>query len=133
MDCPNLHIDTTIYRMVMEETRWGAVSPGSGWLISTFRADFVSFTSKFVRISPNLLPLLRCQLLAALRERSRLMFFQLHPSEASRQGSGHGDHENAIEDQGQAHYPGNALSWWEHFFCEDQNGKYCHHCDIHNA
>src|SRR5258708_3732187 len=40
--------------MVMEETRWGAVSPGSGWLISTFRADFVSFTSKCVRISPNL-------------------------------------------------------------------------------
>jgi hypothetical protein len=41
--------------MMMEETRWGAVSPGSGWLISTIRADFVSFTSKFVRISPNLL------------------------------------------------------------------------------
>jgi hypothetical protein len=41
--------------MVMEETRWGAVSPGSEWSISTIRADFVSFTSKSVRISPNLL------------------------------------------------------------------------------
>jgi hypothetical protein len=47
--------DIMINRMVMEETRWGAVSPGSGWLISTIRADFVSFTSKVVRISPNLL------------------------------------------------------------------------------
>jgi hypothetical protein len=44
-----------INRMMMEETRWRAVSPGSGWLISTIRADFVNFTSKFVRISPNLL------------------------------------------------------------------------------
>jgi hypothetical protein len=32
--------------MIMEETRWGVVSPGSGWSISTFRADFVHFTSK---------------------------------------------------------------------------------------
>ena len=61
------------------------------------------------------------------------MFFQLHPSVAKRQGSGHDDHENAIEDQGQAHSLGNALSSWEHFFCEDQNGKPCHHCDIHDA
>jgi hypothetical protein len=35
-----------IDRMIMEETRWGVVSPGSGWSISTFRADFVHFTSK---------------------------------------------------------------------------------------
>jgi len=41
--------------MLAEEIRWGAVSPGSEWSISTIRADFVSFTSKFVRISPNLL------------------------------------------------------------------------------
>jgi hypothetical protein len=46
---------STMYRTVMEETRWGAVSPGSEWSISTLRADFVSFTSKCVRISPNLL------------------------------------------------------------------------------
>jgi hypothetical protein len=52
-----VHHRIMINRMMMEETRWGAVSPGSGWLISTIRADFVSFTSKFVRISPNLLPL----------------------------------------------------------------------------
>src|SRR6266481_4155524 len=49
------------------------------------------------------------------------------------QRSGHDDHENAIEDQGQAHYLGNALSSWKHFFCKDQHGKHCHHCDIHDA
>jgi hypothetical protein len=27
----------------MEETRWGAVSSGSGWLISTLRADACPF------------------------------------------------------------------------------------------
>src|SRR6266849_10343022 len=31
--------DTTIYRMVMEETRWGAVSPGSEWSIPVFVND----------------------------------------------------------------------------------------------
>jgi hypothetical protein len=50
--------DIMMNRMMMEETRWGAVSPGSEWLISTLRADFVSFTSKFVLISPNLLDVL---------------------------------------------------------------------------
>jgi hypothetical protein len=44
-----------MHKMLMEEARWGAVSPGSGWSISTLHADFVSFTSKVVLISPNLL------------------------------------------------------------------------------
>jgi hypothetical protein len=43
--------DTTIYRMVMEETRWEAVSPGSEWSIPLFhlknRRTFTLFT-KFV-------------------------------------------------------------------------------------
>jgi hypothetical protein len=40
--------------MLAEEIRWGAVSPDAGWLISTLRADFVSFTSKCVQISGHL-------------------------------------------------------------------------------
>jgi hypothetical protein len=36
--------------MVMEETTWGAVSPGSEWSIPIIRADFLCFTSKFVLI-----------------------------------------------------------------------------------
>jgi hypothetical protein len=42
-------------KISLEEARSGAVSPGSGWSISTFRADFARFTSKSVLISPNLL------------------------------------------------------------------------------
>ena len=57
----------------------------------------------------------------------------LHACATQWERSGHDDHENAIEDQGQAHSLGNALSSWEHFFCEDQNGKHGHHCDIHDA
>ena len=44
-----------IYKNGTTQSAFGAVSPDFGWSISTFRADFVSFTSKFVRISPNLL------------------------------------------------------------------------------
>src|SRR3989442_13887501 len=61
------------------------------------------------------------------------MFFQLHPSEASRKCSGYDDYENAIEDQSQAHSLGNTLPSGKHFFCEDHNGKLCHRCDIHDA
>ena len=61
------------------------------------------------------------------------MFFQLQKSEASRECSGHDDHENAREDQGQAHTLGNALPSGEHFFGADHNGKPCHRCDIHDA
>ena len=52
--------------MLAEEIRWGAVSPDSGWLISTLRADFVSFTSKCVRISGHL-PQIYEQLAAVYR------------------------------------------------------------------
>jgi hypothetical protein len=41
---------TTIYRIVMEETRWEAVSPGSEWSIPLFRADFPTSSSKSVQI-----------------------------------------------------------------------------------
>ena len=61
------------------------------------------------------------------------MFFQLHKSEASRECSGHDNHENAREDQGQAHSLSNALPSGEHFFGADHNGKPCHRCDIHDA
>src|SRR5258708_705308 len=41
--------------VAMSQFNVGIYTPGSGWLISTLRADFVRFTSKCVRISPNLL------------------------------------------------------------------------------
>jgi hypothetical protein len=37
-----------IYKNDTKRSASGAVSPGSGWSISTLRADFVSFTLKFV-------------------------------------------------------------------------------------
>jgi hypothetical protein len=37
--------------MVMKEARWGAVSPGSGWSIPLFRAEFPRFGSKTVEHS----------------------------------------------------------------------------------
>src|SRR5712692_4732122 len=57
----------------------------------------------------------------------------LHACATQWERSGHNDHERAVEDQGQTRSLGNALSSWEHFFCEDQNGKHCHRCDIHHA
>ena len=39
----------------MLQSAFGAISSGSEWPISTLRADFVSFASKVVLISPNLL------------------------------------------------------------------------------
>jgi hypothetical protein len=41
--------------MVMEETRWGAVSPDSEWSIPTIRAEFLRFGSKTVEHSRYLL------------------------------------------------------------------------------
>src|SRR5258705_13514142 len=46
---------TSIYRVVAEEIRWGAVSPTSSWSIPLFRADFLCFTLKFVEHSRYLL------------------------------------------------------------------------------
>jgi hypothetical protein len=40
---------STISRMVMEEARWGVVSPGSERSIPTIRADFLCFTSSVMR------------------------------------------------------------------------------------
>src|SRR6266446_7422033 len=57
----------------------------------------------------------------------------LHACATQWERSGHDNHKRAVEDQGQAHYLGNALSSREHFFCEDHNGKHCHHCDMHDA
>jgi hypothetical protein len=46
--------DTTIYRMVMKETRCGAVFPGSEWSTPTIRADFIGFALKSVEVSAYL-------------------------------------------------------------------------------
>src|SRR5258708_15476658 len=43
-----------IYKVSMEEARWGAVFPGDEWSIPLIDADFLCFTSKSVHISPNL-------------------------------------------------------------------------------
>jgi len=43
-----------MYKVSMEEARWGAVSPGDEWSIPMIDADFLCFTSKPVHISPNL-------------------------------------------------------------------------------
>jgi tetratricopeptide (TPR) repeat protein len=53
-----------MYKNGTKQSASGAVSPGSGWSISTLRADFVRFTSKCVRISPNLLLICRYHQLA---------------------------------------------------------------------
>jgi uncharacterized protein (TIGR00369 family) len=44
-----------IYKVSMEEARWGAVFPGDEWSIPMIDAYFLCFTSKPVHISPNLL------------------------------------------------------------------------------
>jgi hypothetical protein len=36
--------------MSLEEAGWEAVSPDVQWAIPTFRADFLTFASKFVQI-----------------------------------------------------------------------------------
>jgi hypothetical protein len=43
-------LKAAIYTILMDEARWGAVSPGSEWSIPLFHADFLGFTLKSVLV-----------------------------------------------------------------------------------
>ena len=39
-------ISPRMYKVLMKEASWGAISPGSHWSIPTIRAEFLCFTGK---------------------------------------------------------------------------------------